>query len=438
MKGFLSRGRDGLVSAKTGFTLVELLIVIAILAILAAAVVMVLNPSELMAQARDAERVADLSSIKKAISLWTIDANGVSEGSSQTVYISIPDTSATCANISGLPVLPAGWTYNCVTAANLRNTNGTGWVPLDFSIVKGGSPIPYLPIDPVNDAVVGKYYTYTSGGSYELTAMMEADKKNISLSDGGSLPGVYQLGTHIGLTPPIRDQGLIGYWTFDGSGSIANGQTAGLSDSSGKGNNGIASNTNGGGMIFTAAKSGNGLQFDGVDDYVSINANSIFTTGASGQFSYSAWVKSSNYTTKQIVVSRTTPCSNPGVFNIYTESNAVKLTFYSNLEVGESTHSSSAVLQNGNFHHLVWTKKWGQLGSKLYIDGNLVSISGDSSRKGTTYNDPIFIGAQNRVEGFCGSTPSPSLFFSGVIDDVRIYDRILSAEEIKSIYDATK
>ncbi|MDD4819148.1 MAG: prepilin-type N-terminal cleavage/methylation domain-containing protein, partial [Candidatus Colwellbacteria bacterium] len=37
---------------KTAFTLVELLIVIAILAVLAAAVVIVLNPAELLAQAR--------------------------------------------------------------------------------------------------------------------------------------------------------------------------------------------------------------------------------------------------------------------------------------------------------------------------------------------------------------------------------------------------
>ncbi|MDD4931154.1 MAG: prepilin-type N-terminal cleavage/methylation domain-containing protein, partial [Candidatus Colwellbacteria bacterium] len=42
------------------FTLVELLIVIAILAVLAAAVVVVLNPAELLAQARDSQRSTDL------------------------------------------------------------------------------------------------------------------------------------------------------------------------------------------------------------------------------------------------------------------------------------------------------------------------------------------------------------------------------------------
>jgi prepilin-type N-terminal cleavage/methylation domain-containing protein len=40
-----------------GFTLIELLIVIAILAILATAVVLVLNPAQILAQARDAQRI---------------------------------------------------------------------------------------------------------------------------------------------------------------------------------------------------------------------------------------------------------------------------------------------------------------------------------------------------------------------------------------------
>ncbi|MCK9187118.1 MAG: prepilin-type N-terminal cleavage/methylation domain-containing protein, partial [Candidatus Colwellbacteria bacterium] len=68
-----------------GFTLVELLIVIAILAVLAAAVVIVLNPAELLAQARDSQRITDMKTLKDSIDIWVVDNPNVSMGISQTV-----------------------------------------------------------------------------------------------------------------------------------------------------------------------------------------------------------------------------------------------------------------------------------------------------------------------------------------------------------------
>ena len=57
-------------SVARGFTLLELLIVIAILAILAAVVILVLNPAQTLMQARDAQRLSDLSTMKSAIGLY--------------------------------------------------------------------------------------------------------------------------------------------------------------------------------------------------------------------------------------------------------------------------------------------------------------------------------------------------------------------------------
>ena len=52
---------------KKSFTLVELMIVIAILAILSAIVIFALNPSRLFDNFRDTRRVSDIVSINKAI-----------------------------------------------------------------------------------------------------------------------------------------------------------------------------------------------------------------------------------------------------------------------------------------------------------------------------------------------------------------------------------
>ena len=94
---------------RTGFTLVEMLVVLGIIGILATLVITVLNPIEFMKKARDSRRMIDLQSLNKALTFAEFD--NISTGTSSVVYVSIPDTSATCANL-GLPALPGGWSYN--------------------------------------------------------------------------------------------------------------------------------------------------------------------------------------------------------------------------------------------------------------------------------------------------------------------------------------
>lgn len=186
-----------------GFTLVELLIVIAILAILAAAVVIVLNPSELMAQARDAQRTTDVKAIKESIGLLIVDNPTASLGLANVTYVSLPDTSATCANITGLPIIPTGWSYNCVTSANLRNINGSGWIPINLTSSNIGSPLASLPIDPINSVTDGNYYAYVASGSLYKVSMVAESAKYLVIgkNDGGLNEAVYEVGSGIQLAP---------------------------------------------------------------------------------------------------------------------------------------------------------------------------------------------------------------------------------------------
>jgi prepilin-type N-terminal cleavage/methylation domain-containing protein len=52
---------------KKGFTLVELMIVIAVLAILASIVLFAINPAKVLNRSRDGVRVTDIQSLYKAI-----------------------------------------------------------------------------------------------------------------------------------------------------------------------------------------------------------------------------------------------------------------------------------------------------------------------------------------------------------------------------------
>lgn len=58
---------------KQGFTLVELLIVIAVVGILAAVILVTINPMAQMAKARDASRIGLMHRVKSALDIYNID-----------------------------------------------------------------------------------------------------------------------------------------------------------------------------------------------------------------------------------------------------------------------------------------------------------------------------------------------------------------------------
>ena len=180
------------------FTLVELLIVLGILAVLVTATVLLLNPAEFTAQGRDSRRISDLRNIDTSLSLIknSLSETPVDNTQLDRVYLSLPDTNGNInddcrLDYPSLPALSGSWEYRCnADSNNLRNVDGSGWIPVSFSSVST-NPLTILPVDPVNNG--NNYYAYSWDGSSKATvwAKLESPKylasyANNAKGDGGN------------------------------------------------------------------------------------------------------------------------------------------------------------------------------------------------------------------------------------------------------------
>lgn len=398
---------------RRAFTLIELLITIGIIAVLATATALILNPAELTRKARDSARVSDLDVLHKALDLFET-AGYSATGNPARVYISLPDTAADNCNTStggtaySLPQLPSGNTYWCVAGTSLEKIDGSGWVPVDFSSIPEGAPFSILPKDPINTGAGNLYYTYVAGGSWQLTALMEAKKHDAAVVDGGRMPGIYEKGSNLSLGPFTRDQGLAGRWTFDeGSGST-------VYDSSGNGKNGTL--TSGPAWASSGScKAGSCLLFDGVASYVQVN-NFWDSLGNNykGPITYTMWFKANSGTIGGIIDDSN---SGEGYIRVNLTANTVLYSF---------NGSRTMTLTNSTDWHF----------AALTSDSTINSF--------TSYLDTA---SSSQVAGPCtdwcgpdgylriGGGPNAGVgFFNGYIDEVRVYKRILSADEINAVY----
>ncbi|MFA5053458.1 MAG: prepilin-type N-terminal cleavage/methylation domain-containing protein [Parcubacteria group bacterium] len=185
-----------------GFTLIELLIVLAILSVLAGTVVLVLNPGEILAEGRDAKRIGELNSLAEGITFQFNSVVGGYKGEKNKVYISLSDSSSTCNSLTSLlPNLSVGWSYHCVSAENLKKTDGTGWLPISLNALPGGSPFNELPTDPKNLAAGNLFFAYVYGDAgYVLTSLLESEShRKDAEKDGGSDPNRYEIGSDLSL-----------------------------------------------------------------------------------------------------------------------------------------------------------------------------------------------------------------------------------------------
>lgn len=221
------------------------------------------------------------------------------------------------------------------------------------------------------------------------------------------------------------NEGLVGYWTFEeGSGAVA-------VDASGLGNNGTLT----GDPAWVSGIKGGALSFDGQDDYVIIPDSPSLDISKSITLSF--WVKpiktTDCYSNQLMQKASSTGDSN---FNIYyfggkKEKNGEvgKVLLYAN--VGgpwQLVNNGLKPLNISEWNHVVFTYQSGE--GILYLNGVASSTKTTVTGGLALNNEPIYIGYG--LSGFTGGACGQ--YFNGAMDDVRIYDRVLSPEEVEKLF----
>lgn len=215
-------------------------------------------------------------------------------------------------------------------------------------------------------------------------------------------------------TPTSVDTSLKGYWSFNGK--DVSGTTA--YDRSGAGNTGTLTL----GPTVTPGKLGQALNFDGSNDYVTVpSATSLNSTS---QITVSAWIKRVGTGTRQFFVSKGS-ANTVATTQYWLELTSGNVLVFE-LASGSTEHkltSGFTLTDTQNWHHVVGT--YDGTTQKIFLDGVQDATTSTWSGALNALSDDVAIG--NRSVFY-------DIPFNGSIDEVRIYNRALSAGEIQSLY----
>jgi len=213
------------------------------------------------------------------------------------------------------------------------------------------------------------------------------------------------------------DPTLAGWWKFDEGGGTT------VRDSSGYDHEGALV----GDPQWVAGKVCSGaLSFDGSDGLVQVPESPALDAG--GTLTIAAWVNLNNLSTYYFVACKApsgTAASNyPGNYEFRVVSGTGMLQLLHQTSQGQdySTYASTRPIAAGQWRHVAVTLQAGAR-VEFYIDGTSAGGAAQTSTCGMLTDEPIRIGG--RKDNYS--------YFNGLIDDVRIYTRVLTPEELPDV-----
>ncbi|MEW8615884.1 MAG: Ig-like domain-containing protein [Candidatus Thiodiazotropha endolucinida] len=257
----------------------------------------------------------------------------------------------------------------------------------------------------------------TLGGDWDPEVVEGSIETDVAVGNDGQEAWLNRLDT---------TTGLLGHWTLDSN----------AADSSGNSHNGTLTN---GASIDNPGSSnpigGGNLNLDGFNDFVQLNTHvSAFSDLSEGTIA--AWINTS-YSGAQAMFSITDTADYNSLVVFGMDNGRIFFDLANNNFYSLSVETNASYA-DGNWHHVAVTVDGS--GNSIYIDGVEVSLAGLFYRDGNsstssfissvTSLDSMAIGNLRDPAGYTG-------FFNGLQDDVRVYDRALSASDITELISNT-
>lgn len=206
----------------------------------------------------------------------------------------------------------------------------------------------------------------------------------------------------------VDSRGLVGHWKFD------EGEGTTVRDSAGAHHGTLH------GSRWTQGVAGGALRFDVSGAYAEVPAAADFDI--TGELTITAWLKTENFDTP---ILNKLQYYAPGNYDFRIErSGAISLSHQERDSRRSSRYLSSTTLSAGRWSHVAVTLRVGGE-VRFYVDGVPAGLAKQAGALALVASEPLRIGAK----------PDPYSSFRGVLDEVRVYRRVLSAEEVKALAD---
>ncbi len=330
------------------------------------------------------------------------DATGTSTSSANIVINAVPSM-PTVAPITGTAsVCVSGTTQLAdVTASGVWSvTNGTGTATvgaggLVTGVTPGNVTINYAVTNGCGTATATLSVTIIAGPSAAITYTSGAPANNL-------------------LAMPLNE----------GTGTNA-------ADVSGNAHNGTLT----AGPTWVAGRYGQAVNFNGTTNYINIPDHNDFTLTPTQSYTWSAWVRNTNFNEWGPVWSQTIDANNFFYFYAHSSSDAEAGPVTNGISVywynGANRlvlHSNNNVLAAGVWSHVAITYNGGAAQASrfsIYVNGVDVTNRTDVVSTGT-------IAVLNPTNIRIGSDQPYAEFFNGAVDEVRFYNRLLTGPEVQT------